>query len=146
MSFPRFYRALRSMVYEVLLETSTARDIVRKSGVRQGASAVLGEDILMTFSRIDPSGGFQAAAGPFPDAGSLTTESDFSSYSEARLLANVATPDASSEISTAGAVSVSVPTDAVGQYVSDWSPLSDGEITYSVTGEPLVGLVQLQGR
>jgi hypothetical protein len=110
MSFPRTHRGIKGMIRSALLETSTARDIVRKSGVRPGGTGEAGGDVQVVdlvgqYSKVAfPSAGTHSAIGStanyvagvggvtiFPGIGSLTFEQygDYQGFAQARLLATI---------------------------------------------------------
>lgn len=107
MSFPRVYREIEEMARQVLLETPTARDIARKSGVRLGVGGARATvDLLGQFARITPPfsalghievlqaisdyafpGAFALAS--FPRERSMMRYFDWTGFTEARVLTTV---------------------------------------------------------
>lgn len=105
MSFPRVYGEIVEMVHGALLETATARDIVRKSGVRFGSVAE-GADLFGQFARISPPFSalghvetLRAAADyafpgahaieEFPRSRTMMRYFDWTGFTEARILVSV---------------------------------------------------------
>lgn len=139
------------MVGEVLTNRLTAETIARRAGVRTFASAGARAEVLQTFSSTnDPSGWVFSLSGgtdSFPD-GPIAVLADVSDKTEERLLANVATAGPSGSALSAG--TVSVPIDAEGIIVSDWTPIQSDAVAWHASsptpGPATVGLIQRQAR
>lgn len=143
--YPIFVQAVLDMAPKALQHRRWAKKIARKAGLRNGALLDAGADIAGTFSAKNTSSGFEFTSGDFPDTGSMNRLADLTSYSEARVLVNVA-------VAGSGTLGVTGGIDAVASLVtegiatSDWEPIEGDSWSWVSTGVATVGLCQLQVR
>lgn len=170
MSFPRVYAALEDMLESVITETSTARDIARKAGVRLnsqgGTAAVVGSFTLINDTALGYTQDYPVGVETFfpgeADTESMSRYMDVGGFTEARLLVTVTSAGLASSTlllesdEASFSPALAAPLDAEGLHVGAWSsleaPQDNAVIRWRVSNPSLgsgsfsVGLIQLQMR